>query len=425
MITIKVPQDELSANQLLLLKNIEKDTIQYAKELLNTSNFKHIQVCMQWYVEHYSSQCIIIHHNASFSIQGSLQFASLIHKYLDRSGVPIALPKHSLVLSLNFKEKESHEPSSSTSKMDSREIEETHDFFPQKPRYSFGQIILSDDIKSEIINAMKVIECKDLIYNIWGFGEIEPIPKSILNLYGPPGTGKTMCAHAIAKHLRKDILALNYSEIESKYVGEAPKNLQKAFDVAKATDSVLFFDEADSFLGKRIQNVSHGSDQALNSLRSQMLILLEDFSGVVVFATNLVTNFDKAFESRILKHIRFELPNEIARASIIKSMIPKQLPLLTPLSEADIMEVSKMIDGFSGREIKVAILDMLLEKAATESNGIYFTAEDLFQAFRKKKESIERLKAEENILLKEKIAKKLKEKIEFEKAQQSTSESIQ
>ena len=68
---------------------------------------------------------------------------------------------------------------------------------------------------------------------------------------------------------------------------------------------MLFFDEADSFLGKRIQNVSSSSDQAINSLRSQMLILLEDFEGVVVFATNLADNYDKAFESRICKHISF------------------------------------------------------------------------------------------------------------------------
>ncbi|MGC8140941.1 AAA family ATPase, partial [Salmonella enterica] len=82
----------------------------------------------------------------------------------------------------------------------------------------------------------------------------------------------------------------------------APKNLQAAFDVAKNNDCVLFFDEADSFLGKRITNVVQGADQALNSLRSQMLILLEEFKGIVIFATNLVTNFDTAFESRILKH---------------------------------------------------------------------------------------------------------------------------
>lgn len=71
------------------------------------------------------------------------------------------------------------------------------------------------------------IKCQDLIYNKWGFSEVESKPKSILNFFGPPGTGKTMCAHAIAKMLDKPLLALNYSEIESKYVGDAAKNLKR------------------------------------------------------------------------------------------------------------------------------------------------------------------------------------------------------
>lgn len=264
------------------------------------------------------------------------------------------------------------------------EDEKSIEFIPVKPKYSFSQIILDDTIKQEIFDALKVIECKELIYNDWGFAEVDPIPRSILNFYGEPGTGKTMCAHAIANYLGKNLLALNYSEIESKYVGEAPKNLQKAFDVAKRSDAILFFDEADSFLGKRIENVTQGADQALNSLRSQMLILLEEFSGVVLFATNLVTNFDPAFESRILKHIRFELPNLEARAAIIKKMIPTKLPVLSPFTDEEYLEGSKLIEGFSGREIKGAILDMLLSKAEKSKDSIIFSIEDLYSALNKK-----------------------------------------
>lgn len=291
-----------------------------------------------------------------------------------------------------------------------KEEEKVVDFFPVKAKYNFDQIILDDNIRKEIFDAVKVIECKDLIYDKWGFSEVDPVPRSILNFYGEPGTGKTMCAHAIANYLGKDILALNYSEIESKYVGEAPKNLQKAFDVAKEQDAVLFFDEADSFLGKRIENVTQGADQALNSLRSQMLIQLEEFSGVVLFATNLVTNFDPAFESRILKHIRFELPNLEARAAIIKKMIPSRLPILSPFTDEQYLEASALIDGFSGREIKGAILDLILSKADINNSDIVFTIKDLYDTLRKKQEAKKELKAEEERRIKSKIEKKLKEK---------------
>lgn len=82
------------------------------------------------------------------------------------------------------------------------------------------------DTKDRILSDLNSIKCQDLIYNQWGFSEVESKPKSILNFFGPPGTGKTMCAHAIAKMLDKPLLALNYSEIESKYVGDAAKNLK-------------------------------------------------------------------------------------------------------------------------------------------------------------------------------------------------------
>ena len=83
-----------------------------------------------------------------------------------------------------------------------------------------------------------------------------------------------------------------------------------AFNFSKDKRLVLFFDEADSFLGKRIQNVSQGSEQAINSLRSTMLIQLEKYHGVVIFATNLTTNYDAAFKTRFLAEIEFPLPDK-------------------------------------------------------------------------------------------------------------------
>lgn len=268
------------------------------------------------------------------------------------------------------------------------------------------------------------IKCQDLIYNKWGFSEVESKPKSILNFFGPPGTGKTMCAHAIAKMLDKPLLALNYSEIESKYVGDAAKNLKKAFDTATELGAVMFFDEADSFLGKRIENVSHGSDQALNSLRSQMLILLEEFEGVVLFATNLVTNFDKAFESRILDHIKLELPNKEARAAIIDKMLPSKMPLDHRFTQDELLEASDLIDGFAGREIKNAILTMLLDKASLGLDNPVFTFDDLKSALVKKKEQIEKLKAEDKERRKEKIAKRLQDKFEEEAAYENQKQKL-
>ena len=182
-------------------------------------------------------------------------------------------------------------------------------------------------------------------------------------------TGKTMSAHALANEIGKKILAVNYAEIESKFVGEAPKNLISAFEIAKNEDAVLFFDEADSFLGKRITSVSSSSDQAVNSLRSQMLMLLENYEIIVIFATNLNENYDKAFNSRIITNIKFELPDNNLRKEAILRLMPKKAPIDSEIlqDETLIEKLVNLSDGFSYRDLKNAILNVLVKSCENGS----------------------------------------------------------
>jgi AAA ATPase central domain protein len=295
-------------------------------------------------------------------------------------------------------------------------------FIPQIPKFSLERVILPPSVKEDVLLSLTLIENQKRIYEDWGFEEVDAKPKLILNFYGPPGTGKTMVSHAIAKMLNKNILAVNYAEIESKYVGDAPKNLFKAFNTAKESDAVLFFDEADSFLGKRIQNVSSSSDQAINSLRSQMLILLEDFEGVVVFATNLADNYDKAFESRILKHIHFDLPTLENREAIISITIPSKVPFSEGVNREELCKkLAEISEGFSGREIKNAVLESLTSavQRSTETIG-----EAVFiEGFQKHKERLEKFEQERKQKggiskeVKERIESKIKEKLAQEKVE--------
>lgn len=343
--------------------------------------------------------------NAGFALSGSYGILNVVKEYCRRQEPYIKkfLPlKERLSLSLNFKATEKVK-SSEMNTPSTSDNNEQQAFVSQKPLYTFSHIIISEEIRQEINSAINLLRYQDLIYETWGFKTVDPIPKSVLNFYGPPGTGKTMTAHAVAHELGKPLLALNYAEIESKYVGEAPKNLMKAFETAKNDDAVLFFDEADSFLGKRIKNVTQGAEQALNSLRSQMLMLLEQHSGVIIFATNLVSNFDSAFESRILKHIKFELPNKDARIAIIRKMIPSQLPM-SSMSKVELEDLSELANGFSGREIKGVILETLLDKASSWGTDSQFEFIDFKNRFEHKKEERKRLKEESQAELKVKIA---------------------
>ena len=238
-------------------------------------------------------------------------------------------------------------------------------YIPQEPKFDFSQIVISDAMRAEINRAISAIRFRELIYGKWGFSKVDPSSKSILNFYGPPGTGKTMTAHAVAAELGCKILVMNYADIESKYVGDAPKNLKHAFEEAQKENALLFFDEADSFLGKRITSVSSSSDQAVNSLRSQMLIFLENFDGVVVFCTNLVKNYDRAFETRISSHIKFDLPDVQQRIAIFDKTIPYEVPFKDGcrLSRQQLEALATAADGFSGRDIKNAVLGALTSVA--------------------------------------------------------------
>lgn len=387
----------VSKDTILYLRTLDNEIADVIKSLLNQEDFKNIKVSYKLEITSGQGESKFYHlsSNASEEIPGSFRLSNAINDFLTAKQDEFSLfmdKKVHFVVKINYSVRK--EPSKKNDVYGQSKQEDLPYYAPIKPRYNFDQIILPDSIRQQIKEAVSIINNKELIYNTWGFSEVDSIPKSILNFYGPPGTGKTMCAHAIADKLGKKLLALNYSEIESKFVGDAPKNLQRAFEIATEEDCVLFFDEADSFLGKRIQNVNQSADQALNSLRSQMLILLEEHSGVVIFATNIVSNFDKAFQSRILKHIKFDLPNEEARIAIIRKMIPSKLPLAGPLADSELKELGEMTEGFSGREMKNAILDTLLAKASEDKENAIFTFLDFKKGFENKKKEMEALKKE-------------------------------
>ena len=277
------------------------------------------------------------------------------------------------------------------------------------PLYSFERLILPEKTLHALKNAARIFNVRQKVFEEWGLAEIEPHPKSALNFYGPAGTGKTMAAHAIASLLGRKIIVASYAEIESKYHGDGPKNVKALFAEAERSLAVLFIDEADSLLSKRLTNVTQGSEQAINSMRSQLLICLEQFSGIVIFATNLVENYDKAFESRIT-YIRFQLPDKENRQKIWQMHLPRKLPLAEDVSIQDLAEISDI----SGRDIRNAVLLAAIEAAV---NNRIVAMDDLISKIeqiknaRSSSSQQEESKREMSDLEKKLLAEKIKEKI--------------
>lgn len=222
-------------------------------------------------------------------------------------------------------------------------------FIPEEPVRNFDDLIIPQSVRIRIETALNRVIFHDVLYNEWNLKKIDPYGSRIaINLFGPPGTGKTFCAEAIARFLKKKIIRINYAEIESKYVGDTPKNITAAFKKARETSAVLFFDEADSILGKRLTNVTQSADHGVNVSRAAMLKQLDEFDGVVLFATNLARNYDDAFVRRILAHIEFDLPDYEGRVKLWQYLIPGEVPLQDDVTGEWLASES---DGLSGGDI--------------------------------------------------------------------------
>lgn len=238
--------------------------------------------------------------------------------------------------------------------------ERAEQYIAQQPNYTFDFLIVPETVKTALYSAIDLLSLERKIFEEWGLRRIEPFPRTALNFYGEPGTGKTLAAHALAAYLEKKILVATYSQIESKFHGDGPKNVDALFYAAQRDGAILFIDEADSLLSKRLTNVTQGSEQAINSMRSQLLTSLESFRGIVIFATNLAENYDMAFETRI-KSVEFQLPDKATRFEIWRvHLIFDGGPPLDP--EIDLNELSK-IDNICGRDIKNAVIQAAIRAA--------------------------------------------------------------
>lgn len=239
--------------------------------------------------------------------------------------------------------------------------------FPKSPRFNLdSDAILPPDTRAQIDECLARLKYHRKIYSEWNFKSIDPSGLSaILNFYGPPGTGKTLTAEALAGTLGLQIIFLGIAELESKFMGETAKNIQTAFSEAAKSGAILFFDEADTLLGKRLSSVTQGVDNEVNAMRSTLLIELERYEGIVIFATNFAKNYDEAFRSRIAYHIKFNLPDFDSRKLLWSRMFIAEIPIG---DDRDLLieRCTELSDGFSGREIRTC-MRLALPKALIES----------------------------------------------------------
>ncbi len=256
--------------------------------------------------------------------------------------------------------------------------ERAEQYVSRRPFYDFDFLVVPTELRESLLSAVDLVKLETLVFERWNLKAIEPFPRTALNFHGPPGTGKTLAAHSLADYLERPVLMASYGQIESKYVGDGAKNVEAVFFAAQRDEAVLFIDEADSLLSRRLTNVTQGAEQAINSMRSQLLVCLEQFKGIVIFATNLVENYDRGFETRV-RNLYFPMPDKPARREIWRRHLPEQLPLAGDVSLDRLAD----IEHICGRDIKNAVIDAALRVARANRSAISQT--DLVNAMERVK----------------------------------------
>ena len=219
-------------------------------------------------------------------------------------------------------------------------------FTVRSPERTLDEVILDAGTRQRVEQVLARIVHHDTLMRDWQLGRIARDRLGVaINLYGPPGTGKTLCAEAIAHRLGRRLLVVSYAELESRYVGETPKNIVRAFRAAAEGDAVMVFDEADSVLGKRLTEVTQSADHAVNVSRSVMLTELDRFTGVVVFTSNLPGNYDPAFVRRLLAHVELAPPDHETLVRLWDHLVPPAVPRTDDLTGESVAEAAVGLTG--------------------------------------------------------------------------------
>ncbi len=168
-----------------------------------------------------------------------------------------------------------------------------------------------------------------------------------LLFYGAPGTGKTAFVQYLSEHLEKPLRSYTASDLLGPFVGQTEDNIARLFEEA-SDESIVFLDEADSFLQIRAQADRHWEITQVNELLQRM----ERFQGILICATNRKEGMDPAVMRRFDLQVEFLPMNYQQRLDIIHSALERMgLQPKTKEEETFLQKVVLTKEGITPGEV--------------------------------------------------------------------------
>lgn len=240
---------------------------------------------------------------------------------------------------------------------------------------TWDDLVLNNNT-ADHVNDLKIwLECNKAVLSDTSLGrKIKPGYRVLF--HGPSGTGKTLTATLLGKQFERDVYRIDLSQVVSKYIGETEKNLEKVFLKASHKDWILFFDEADALFGKRT-NVQSSHDKYANQEVSYLLQRIEDFSGLLILASNLKTNMDDAFVRRFHSIVHFPAPNQQERLQLWYKTMPS---FIEQEEDLDLRFFAEKYE-LTGAAILNVVHNACLKSVSRKDN--FLRHKDLLEAIRK------------------------------------------
>mgnify|MGYP001050586102 CR=1 FL=1 len=215
-------------------------------------------------------------------------------------------------------------------------------------------------------------------------------------MYGSPGTGKTLMARLLSKAGNREVWRVDASKIVSKYVGETTKNLQRMFEIARHQDVIMFIDEGEGLFSNRSKEANSAQDTFVNQDIGYLLQAIEEYPGIMLVATNNLSNMDDAFLRRFDTRIEFELPNDQILYQLWKRALqPFDLQESINLQELSYYQAKenrvKNNEHVQVTGAKIALVRDYLTMQAIKKDNWLLTGQELVFALEQKKVYIPRI----------------------------------